>query len=667
MTTKKSKSRKAASKSAKAATRGSRGATPSKEALPTKIFANVSPRSVSGVSMFEAQGQINAATVTNFFSEGDVVEAAVNRLQEAGFDILQISPLTINIAGTAAQYRRAFGQNIVAEDRPVIKEGGQRDVAQFLDSPDTSLSGLIQTQGTPFEDSIEGVALEEPRYYMAASSFAPLKSYWHLRVPGDVSLACNADKAHRAGITGKGIKVAMCDSGWFKHPFFVNRGYRAAPVVLGPGATLPLRDESGHGTGESANIFACAPDVDFMPVKMSFVNSTGAFNAAVGLSPNIITCSWGSHHPSATLSAADQVLAAAIAAAWAAGIIVIFSAGNGHYGFPGMHPNVISAGGVFMNPNETLQASNYASSFPGNAYPNRPCPDLCGLVGMKPKAIYIMLPVEPGDDIDATPWNAPGGGLQGGTHPNGDETTNSDGWGAFSGTSAAAPQLAGVAALIKQACPGLTPNQVRNIMKSTARDVTTGNSNPVQGTPIHPAGYAAGPGVDIATGAGLVDAHKAVMVAKVQCLGPIVGPGPGPIVGPGPTPIVGPGPGPVIAQPLIPPGPTPIGPTPIVGPTPVVGPQPIVGPIGPPAPVKPIQPIQPIQPIRPIQPGPVVPIQPIKPIAPIVNPGPVGPTPQEGMGGSGMGGAEGSSQSALSSEDVEALSDLIINSEFETD
>jgi hypothetical protein len=655
MTTRKLKSKKTPTTSKKAAPRASRGPTLSKDSLPARIFANVSPRSVGGVSMFEAQNQIHAETITNFFSEADVVEAAVRRLQEAGFDILQIGPLSINIAGTPAQYRRAFGTNIVVEDRPVIKEGARKDVGQFLDSPDTSLSGLIQTESTPFADSIEGVALEEPRYVMAASMYAPLKSYWHLRMPGDVSLACNADKAHRAGITGKGIKVAMCDTGWFKHPYFVGRGYRAAPVVLGPAATLPLRDEVGHGTGESANIFANAPDVDFMPVKISFVNSTGGFNAAVGLNPNIITCSWGSHNPNPSLSAANQLLAAAIAAAVASGIIVVFSAGNGHYGFPGMHPDVISAGGVFMDKDESLQASNYASSYPGNVYPGRACPDLCGLVGMKPKAIYVMLPLEPGDEIDV--------GNAGSTFPNGDETTNSDGWGAFSGTSAAAPQLAGVAALVKQACPSLTPAQVRTIMKNTARDVTAGNSNPVQGTPIFPAGYAAGPGVDIATGHGLVDAHKAVMLAKVTCLGVVgpIGPGvvsPGPA--PGPTPIVGPSPGPT---PIV--GPSP-GPTPIVGPspgpTPVVGPSPIVGPIGPPAPIKPIQPVQPI---KPIQPGPVIPIQPVKPIAPIINPGPIIAKPEGSMSEMEGTGEGGTSQPALSSEDVAALSELIINSEFD--
>ncbi|MDQ3652639.1 MAG: hypothetical protein M3458_20660, partial [Acidobacteriota bacterium] len=261
--------------------------TASESPVPAKIFAQVSPRSIGGVSMFEGQEQINSATVLNFFSEGDVVNAAVARLQEAGFEILQISPLTINIAGSAATYRKAFDTSIVVVDRPVIKERGRKDVAQFLDSPDTEMPGLIETRGTKFEDVLEGVALEEPVYYMAASMFAPLKSYWHLRVPGDVSLACNADRAHRASITGKGVKVAMVDSGWFKHPYFVGRGYKAAPVVLGPAAANPLHDESGHGTGESANIFANAPDIDFMPVKINFVNSTGAFNAAVGLNPDI--------------------------------------------------------------------------------------------------------------------------------------------------------------------------------------------------------------------------------------------------------------------------------------------------------------------------------------------------------------------------------------------
>lgn len=602
-------------------------------ALPSVIFAQVSPKSIGGVSMFEGQHQIQSETVTNFFSETEAVNEAVARLQEAGFEILQISPLTINIAGSPATYRKAFDTEIVVEDRPVIKSGGAdngtEDIAQFLETPETSVPGLIETTGTVFENSIEGVALEEPRYFMAPSMFPPLKDYWHLDVPAGISLACNADKAHRTGITGKGVKVAMVDSGWYKHPFFVGRGYNAAPVVLGPAAANPLKDESGHGTGESANIFAVAPDVQLLPVKINFVNSIGAFNAAVGLNPDIITCSWGSSKQS-TLSAADMALATAIAAAVASGITVIFSAGNGHWGFPGQHPDVISAGGTYMNPDETLRASNYSSGFMSNIYSGRRVPDLCGLVGLSPKAMYIMLPLEPQDDIDV--------GNSGGKHPtrtpvppppHGDETANNDGWAAFSGTSAAAPQLAGAAALIKQACPKLKPAAIKDILRKTARDVTTGNCSSSTG------GSAATVGPDTATGDGLVDAYKAVMLAKIRCLGPIIGP---PI-----TPI----------------------------PPPITPPISVNPPIGITPPIRP----QPIRPIRPIQP--------IRPIAPIVNPGPV-----VGLNQSSSGEFSFSSESVetpqaatqpetgdapiteqttsqLSETDVQSLEDLIINSDFE--
>ena len=606
------KAKKSKAPAVKTSRKSSKTTASSKSEMPSRIFAQVSPRSVGGVSMFAAQDQISSETVTNFFSEGDVVNEAVARLQEAGFEILQISPLTINIAGTQAKYQKAFGTEIVIEDRPVIKEFGRKDVAQFLETPDTKTPGLIETSGTSFENVIEGIALEEPVYYMAASMYPPLKNYWHLQVPAGVSLACNADKAHRGGITGKGVKVAMVDSGWFKHPFFVGRGYNAAPVVLGPAAANPLKDESGHGTGESANIFAVAPDAQLLPVKINFVNSIGAFNAAVGLSPDIITCSWGSSVQFGPLSAANMALATAIAAAVGSGITVIFSAGNGHYGFPGQHPDVISAGGVFMNKDESLRASDYASGFMSNIYANRRVPDLCGLVGMKPKAAYIMLPLEPGDDIDVS--------MAGGTHPNGDETANNDGWGAFSGTSAAAPQLAGAAALIKQACPKLKPADIKDILRKTARDVAAGNCSTSTG------GHPAVVGPDKATGDGLVDAHKAVMLAKVKCLGPIIAP---------PITVLPPIQPPITVLPPIQPPITPI----------TVGP-----PIQPP-----IQP--PIVPIQPIQPQP---IQPIRPIAPIVNPGPVGPA----SGESGMAG-ESRTGEQLSESDVDALEKLIIDSDFD--
>jgi hypothetical protein len=475
--------------------------------MPPKIFAQASPKSIGGVSMFDAMSGINAGTVSGFQSERSNIDKSVNQLHEAGFEVLQVNNYTINFAGSQGLFEKTFNTKLTIEQRSVIKPGGVKDFGEFIECPDTHIPGLITTAGTSFENLIEGIAIEEPRYLMGPSMFPPLKAYWHLDVPAGISLALNADKAHRAGITGKGIRVAMVDSGHYAHPFFSGRGYRVAPVVLGPGAADPLKDESGHGTAESA--------------KMNFANTIGSFNTAVALNPDIITCSWGSSNPNGPLSAADQALAAAIASAWLSGIVVIFSAGNGHYGFPGQHPDCISAGGVFMAQNESIRASDYASGFLSRIYNGRRVPDVCGLVGMRPKAAYLMLPLEPGDDIDVS--------CQGGVHPNGDETTGNDGWASISGTSAAAPQLAGLSALILEACSRLTPANVRDIMQKTARDVIAGNCNPACG------GAQAVVGPDTATGYGLVDANKAVLLAKVRCLsvrGPVRGPSrsvPGPV------------------------------------------------------------------------------------------------------------------------------------------
>ena len=481
--------------------------------LPDVVYAQASPRSLGGVSLFDEGARIDAATVEGFTCDEDLVRTAARRLRDAGFAVLQESPVTINIAGPPERYQEAFGARLVTEERPVLKGGAREDTATFVEAPETELPGLIDVTGSRFGDVLEGVAIEEPRY-PHQSPFPPTRAYWHLDVPGDVSLGCEADRAHRAGVTGRDVTVVMTDTGWFAHPYFAQRGYRAS-VVLGPGAADPETDTDGHGTAESANVFAVAPDVDFTMVKTNFVNTVGAFNAAVGLAPRIISNSWGSDVRYLPMSAANQALAASIALAVSDGVVVVFSAGNGHFGFPGQHPDVISAGGVFMAPDGELQASDYASGFASNIYPDRNVPDVCGLVGMLPRAAYIMLPLPPGSAIDRDL-------AKGGAHPAGDETEADDGWAAISGTSAAAPQLAGVCALVMEACPQLDPAAVREILRATARDVTTGACSPRTG------GHPATPGADLATGSGLVNAHRAVMLARARCGAPDAGGGEAP-------------------------------------------------------------------------------------------------------------------------------------------
>ena len=112
-----------------------------------------------------------------------------------------------------------------------------------------------------------------------------------------------------------------------------------------------------------------------------------------------------------------------------------------------------------------------------------------------------MLPIPPGSDIDRD-LSQPDGQ----NDPETDGTGGNDGWALFSGTSAAAPQIAGAAAVLLSAKPGLTPGQVTEALKLTAVDVRTGRCHPRFNNPARI-------GLDAATGHGLVNVSAAVSYA----------------------------------------------------------------------------------------------------------------------------------------------------------
>ena len=473
--------------------------------FPERVYALCQPGGAPA-SLFEPGQVVTAATVERFYATESDVARTVAALTEAGFEVLHTSRLLVNVAGPPELFEEVFGRRLYTREREVTKPGSVPGTGTFIDSEGSAVPGLIETSGSPLADVVAAVAIEEP-YYPASvqpgpapSADPPPADYWHLTLPEQLATALRADGPHAGGVTGEGVRVAMVDTGFQAHPFFTSRGYRVEPTVLGPGTADPEVDENGHGTGEAANVFAAAPGATLLPVKAAtasgaLVNVTAALTAAVALDPDIVTNSWGSDQPGPPLSAANQALAAAVAAAVADGVVVVFSAGNGSWGFPGQHPDVISAGGVYQEPDGSLRASDYSSGFVSRVYPGRRVPDVSGLVGLLPAAAYLMLPVPPGCAIDRD--------LAGGTHPEADETAPDDGWAAFSGTSAAAPQLAGVCALLAQAAPGTSPDRVREVLAATARDVTAGTNHPEFGEP-------AGPGPDLATGPGLVDAAAAL-------------------------------------------------------------------------------------------------------------------------------------------------------------
>ena len=207
---------------------------------------------------------------------------------------------------------------------------------------------------------------------------------------------------------------------------------------------------------------------------------------------DIISCSWGWAHeqsfPNLELSIRDIVRE---------NKIVLFASGNGQHAWPGSMPEIISIGGVFADSQNALEASNYASGYTSDLYPIRKVPDVCGLVGQKPNAIYIMMPCPPGCKMDKE--------FGGASFPDHDDTTKNDGWVGASGTSSATPQIAGVVALLvekaRAAGKVLTNDDVRQILQSTAVSVQKGNN--AQGFPAvgHP---------NVAVGHGLVNAAAAL-------------------------------------------------------------------------------------------------------------------------------------------------------------
>jgi subtilisin family serine protease len=282
------------------------------------------------------------------------------------------------------------------------------------------------------------------------------------------------------------------------HPYYVSQGYNIQPLV--PEVTGSPQDDiaSGHGTGIAACALAIAPGVTFTPYQIHLDPALAFANASMD-DPDIITCSWATSYSNALfLSIYDAV---------AKGIVVCFACGNeGIIGWPGSLPAVISVGGAYLHEDNSIEASNYASSGLNPLNPGRQVPDLCGIVGMAPHGVFIALPTQPGslldhafgcDNADEYP---PESGLSCDIV---DGTAPDDGWLVASGTSSAAPMVAATAALIMHGNPAIKgdPEAVRAALVKSCMDVTTGTSAN---------GQAAAPGTDLATGAGLVQAYEAV-------------------------------------------------------------------------------------------------------------------------------------------------------------
>jgi subtilisin family serine protease len=461
------------------------------------LTANVILRSATGKSVAAARPTVGPRIIKEYLPNRGMLEEARRLLTTLGFEINLVAPTHIAIAGRKELFEKTFHVRLEQKFAPYLQSSKGRSRGPSTQS--YYVADVAPTIPSILATVVEMLEFPGPVTYFVSAT-PPSLSYYHLEVPNHVAQGMDALKAHDSGFTGKGINLAMVDSGFMTpfHPYYLSQGYDIQPLV--PELTGFPHDDIllGHGTGIAACALAVAPGVTFTPYQI-YSDPALAFARASMDDPDIITCSWGTSY--------NFALFFSIYHAVAKGIVVCFACGNeGILGWPGSMPAVISVGGTYLHEDGSIEASNYASSGISPLNPGRQVPDLCGIVGMAPHGVFIALPTEPGslldhafgcDNADDYP---PEAGLScdvvDGTEPD-------DGWLVASGTSSAGPMVAATAALIMHGNPAIKgdPEAVRAALVKSCKDVTAGTSA---------SGQAAGPGTDLATGAGLVQAYEAV-------------------------------------------------------------------------------------------------------------------------------------------------------------
>ena len=322
----------------------------------------------------------------------------------------------------------------------------------------------------------------------------------------DVATYLGADQIWAAGFKGENIVVGVVDGGITAQGRTINPNdtsdpqwpNKLVPRVIGgfPTANWGTTGVAWdwHGNMCSTDVLGMAPNAQIYDIRISdgatiaatISNALAGVNWAINQftangTPQILTNSWGIFQKSWDTEYAtnpNHPFTKKVVEALDKGIIILFAAGNcgatcpdgrcGTDNGPGKsiwgansHPRVMTVGAV----NKNEQFVGYSSQGPGALDPNKP--DFCSV-----------------------------------THFTG--FFNSD-----SGTSAATPIAAGIVALLKQANPALTQDQVKAALKTTAKD-------------IGPAGFDQHSGTGIIRGKAAYD----TVAATSRVSGPVVAWGP---------------------------------------------------------------------------------------------------------------------------------------------
>jgi serine protease AprX len=347
----------------------------------------------------------------------------------------------------------------------------------------TALASVVPT-GAFAASSGGGVGGGVPLSPAPSGAFNPATDLGSLY---NVSRIVRADAAWQAGYTGKGIDIALIDSGVSPVP-----GLTSGNVINGPDlsfdsqkSTLADLDGYGHGThmasiivgrdkasatpagyatAAASQFTGIAPDARLISVKV------GAFDGSVDVSQVIGGINWVTQHahdPGYNIRVislsygTDSIqsyqldpLAYAVEAAWKAGIVVVVSGGNDGtpatvLADPGYDPYVLAVGAD--DPQGTVDfANDTVPDFTSRGTNDRH-------VDLVAPGAHVAGLVVPGSEVAL----AHPGAIVGTRYIRG------------SGTSQATALVAGAAALVLQRYPNATPDQVKRQLMASSRPFTS--------------------------------------------------------------------------------------------------------------------------------------------------------------------------------------------------
>jgi len=337
----------------------------------------------------------------------------------------------------------------------------------------------------------------DPRAAPAASADGYVAQNWHLT--DDTAAGARVLGAWALGCFGRGANISIVDDGVFWPHADISRGYdRRASANFNsgdPSDAGPTGDQS-HGTGAAGVagasgaspppgapecVHGVAPEATLIGARLIAEPATAAAEArALTLdlgTVDVYSCSWGPYDDGATLDGPDDVVRSALDQGAARGANYVWAAGNGY------------ANG------DTCAHDGYASSPRAMAVA---AVTHLGRAAWYSEACEAMFVSAPSSGDGRSISTADIVGRRG--------SSSGDCNAGFGGTSAAAPFVAGVVALLRSANPALSPADRERVIAATARVIDASNPSWRRNSAgvWHSARY----------GFGLVDAEAAVRLAR---------------------------------------------------------------------------------------------------------------------------------------------------------